>query len=81
MCELAKGFSDGGKVPDKRGAVVGHAEKGTQLSRISRFNRVLKRFNFLRGGARPSAGNMYPKNSMLGLLNSLFVGLTVRPDS
>ena len=71
-CELAKRFRDGGKVPDETGAVLGHAEKGTQLSRISRFSLVLKRFNFLRGGGETISREYVPEELDVRLVELAF---------
>ena len=56
-----KGFHDGGKVLDETGTLLGHAEKGTQLSQISRFSHVLKCFNFLRGSGETISREYVPK--------------------
>ena len=46
VCELTKGFSDGGEVPDEMGAVLAMPRREHSSSR------VLKCFNFLRGGGK-----------------------------
>ena len=73
-CELAKGFSDGGIVLDERGAVLAmpRKERSSEALYLSQGRGPLMKVSFSR--------EYVNKNSMLGLLNSHFVGLMVRPD-
>ena len=69
---LRRGLVICGKVPDETGAVLGHAEKGTQLSRISRFSRVLQRFNFLRSGGGTISEEYVPEELDAWLVEPAF---------